>query len=642
MARKLTVEFIGDTSNLERAFGRADDKAGKFGGSMGKAGKAAAVGLGAGIAAGGVAVLGFVKAAGEAEKSQNAMEAQLRALGISYDKHASKIDGTIQKTAKLAAVDDEDLQGAFTNIVRTTGDVNKSLDLLGVTADFARGKNMDLGKAGEIVAKVAAGNTGILAKQGIVLEKGATATEALGVLQKKFAGQAEAYGNSSAGAQERFRNAVENLQEALGKKFIPTITAVVEKVATFVEGLSDGTGAGGAFARSIGEAFGKARTVVGSVVTAVRGFLDDHRGDLRAAGEAARNVGEAVRAVFEGVMLPVIKRVLPIVQGVVENAFQAIGGAVKVVTGVLTGDFGRAWDGVKRIFGAAADNLLTIVGGLAGAFRDLIGTAMGALASGIKSAGGNLFEAAKNRVAGVVSGVRSIIDDVTQAGRAMVAGIASGIADAGSNLFEAARSRVAGVVSGVRSIIDDLVQAGKSMVLGVATGLREAGTNLKDAALGKAGDILDGFRSIIGEARDIGGRIVSAIGKGLAGAAGLAKSAANTVIRAINGALAGVRVNLPGPLPTVGLPKNLIPYLAEGTRSFAGGLAVVGEEGPELAQLPRGTRVYPAAQTRRMLGDAAGAPSAAPVVNVNGPVRVTSGIEVEALAQRLAFQIATA
>lgn len=42
---------------------------------------------------------------------------------------------------------------------------------------------------------------------------------------------------------------------------------------------------------------------------------------------------------------------------------------------------------------------------------------------------------------------------------------------------------------------------------------------------------------------------------------------------------------------TLGTPD--IPYLARGTPSFSGGLAVVGEAGPELAALPRGTNVAP-------------------------------------------------
>lgn len=48
-----------------------------------------------------------------------------------------------------------------------------------------------------------------------------------------------------------------------------------------------------------------------------------------------------------------------------------------------------------------------------------------------------------------------------------------------------------------------------------------------------------------------------------------------------------------------------IPRYATGTRSAKGGLALVGENGPELINLRGGERVYTSGQTRRMLGDGA-------------------------------------
>ena len=140
---------------------------------------------GVGLAAAAVGAVGLKQAATaaiEAEKSNARMTTQLKASGISFRAHAGEIDRVIQKTSQLAGLDDEDLQDAFTNIVRVTGDVNKSLKLTGLAADFARAKHMDVARAGEIVGKVAGGNTGILARYGIAIDKGASSTEALGAV----------------------------------------------------------------------------------------------------------------------------------------------------------------------------------------------------------------------------------------------------------------------------------------------------------------------------------------------------------------------------------------------------------------------------------------------------------------------------
>ncbi|HXI15479.1 MAG TPA: phage tail tape measure protein [Chloroflexota bacterium] len=48
-------------------------------------------------------------------------------------------------------------------------------------------------------------------------------------------------------------------------------------------------------------------------------------------------------------------------------------------------------------------------------------------------------------------------------------------------------------------------------------------------------------------------------------------------------------------------PRDLIPAFAQGVRDFTGGLALVGEQGPEVAYLPSGSDVYSNQDSRRML-----------------------------------------
>ena len=58
---------------------------------------------------------------------------------------------------------------------------------------------------------------------------------------------------------------------------------------------------------------------------------------------------------------------------------------------------------------------------------------------------------------------------------------------------------------------------------------------------------------------------------------------------------------LPGPSRYQIGPPNLgrIPELAKGTDNFEGGAAIVGEKGPELVNMPQGSAVSPAGQTKK-------------------------------------------
>ena len=83
-------------------------------------------------------------------------------------------------------------------------------------------------------------------------------------------------------------------------------------------------------------------------------------------------------------------------------------------------------------------------------------------------------------------------------------------------------------------------------------------------------------------------------------------SAINWFIGKIEGALT-LRIKVPKILPgpskyTIG-PPNLgrIPHLAKGTDDFQGGLAMVGEQGPELVNIPRGASVDSADRTAKFV-----------------------------------------
>lgn len=252
MSRKIEVVIAGDARSLERAFGKAGKSGSSFGSTMAKVGKASLIAGGA-IAAG--VVVGLKKsvdAAKEAEVSQQKMQTQLKALGISFDAHSAQIETAIQKTSKLAALDDEDLQDAFTALVRVTGDVNKGLEGTALAADIARGKGIELEAATAIVTKASLGMVGSLKRQGIEItavtaamdalkaahgkataaqiesakaaDLAATKQKAIAALQKTFAGAAEDYGKTSAAASERFQVALENLKEHIGAKLLPALT----------------------------------------------------------------------------------------------------------------------------------------------------------------------------------------------------------------------------------------------------------------------------------------------------------------------------------------------------------------------------------------------------------------------------------
>lgn len=288
-----------------------------------------------------------VMAFAEAEKSQARLTAQLKASNISYRAHAAEIERVIQKTSLLAGLDDEQLQDAFTNIVRVTGNVNKSLRLTGLAADFARGKQIDVAKAGEIVGKVAGGNVGVLSRYGFALRKGATSAEALAMLQKRFGGQAEAYGKTTAGSLDRLSVASENLKEKVGGALAPALSSAADKLGVFLSEMQSGTGAGGRFVdrmRNIYESVKPVGQAIFDVGRAIVTFAATHPQLLRAAAGFVA-VKTAVGA-LAGPLLGVVTSMKALAAarglGAVAAAFMGLSnpiGAVATVAGLAAGAF---------------------------------------------------------------------------------------------------------------------------------------------------------------------------------------------------------------------------------------------------------------------------------------------------------------
>jgi hypothetical protein len=111
------------------------------------------------------------------------------------------------------------------------------------------------------------------------------------------------------------------------------------------------------------------------------------------------------------------------------------------------------------------------------------------------------------------------------------------------------------------------------------------------------------------------------------------RAAFNLIAGFWNKTMGSIDFKLPDWIPGVGgkgfsLPK--LPMLAGGTSNFAGGMAIVGEQGAELVNLPQGAQVTPASQTSTMLNNLANnSNTTQQTVNVNVTMGMYAGLPSE-------------
>jgi hypothetical protein len=221
------------------------------------------------VGAFGTTAIGFLsdiaREGAEDAASMETVRVAVENAGGAWEDAGPAIDEYLNKMRDTRAIADDDLKPALASLIAVTGDYQRSMELASLAADVARGKHIDLQTATTLVGRVAQGNTGILQRYGIVLGENATAEEALAELQRRFAGQAEAYGQTTKGQLEIMSLKIGDFREQLGQTMGPAMSVV-----GMLPGLSAGfTMVGGAVGAILPAFPGLAATLTGTVIPAI-------------------------------------------------------------------------------------------------------------------------------------------------------------------------------------------------------------------------------------------------------------------------------------------------------------------------------------------------------------------------------------
>lgn len=231
-ARDLLSGQMRQMSGSAQQMGQSIEQAGQRGSRSFAQFNQSAFALGSAIGATAGLLSNFARAAAEEEIVFARLEQAVENTGKSYDVYSNAIDKAIQKGEQLSFADDQ-VADSLARLTTVTGDAQASIDQMGLVMDFARARGISLSTSADIVGKVIGGNVGILARYGIVLEEGATATEALALIQARTAGQAESYADETQGSIDRIRNQFDNLTESIGAQ-----TGALQTLLALAPGLS--------------------------------------------------------------------------------------------------------------------------------------------------------------------------------------------------------------------------------------------------------------------------------------------------------------------------------------------------------------------------------------------------------------------
>lgn len=186
------------------------------------------------------------KAAAEDAKAQELLALALRNSTGATDAQIAANEKYIATTERAAAVSDDQLRPALGNLVRATGDVTQSQQLLNLALDISAATGRDLESVSIALAKASQGQATALQRLGVPLDEAMVKTKdfegIVSVLTDTFGGAAAAAADTFEGRMRRVAIAIDNTKENIGNALIPILERLLpflDRAAQFAQNNAD-------------------------------------------------------------------------------------------------------------------------------------------------------------------------------------------------------------------------------------------------------------------------------------------------------------------------------------------------------------------------------------------------------------------
>ncbi|MEA0556080.1 hypothetical protein U1P98_18670 [Lysinibacillus irui] len=277
------------------------------------------------------------------------------------------------------------------------------------------------------------------------------------------------------------------------------------------------------FRENVNNVFQAIRDVAVTVFETVASFIQEKIAQIKQFWDtegaqilqAVQNVFNGIKAVIEFVM-PAVKLIVETVwnaiKQVIDGALNIIMGAIKVFSGLFTGDFSKMWEGVKQIFKGAID---LVVGWMTLSFF-----------GGIKTIITNIAKTGVNLLKGMWDNIVSFFTSMGTKASTTVSNFSTSVLNFFKNLATNAGSTISNMVSSVINFVKNLATNFVNIISTMKNNVLNKMTEIKDGLINKVKSLPEQFTGI-------GKDIINGLIKGIS-------AMTANVLEAITGVVDGV------------------------------------------------------------------------------------------------------
>jgi hypothetical protein len=235
-----------------------------------------------------------------------------------------------------------------------------------------------------------------------------------------------------------------------------------------------------------------------------RRVIHDAWGVIKDVANWIAGAGVAAWEKFGGVITDQFKAIADFADKYIGALVTYLKGLVDFIAGVFTGDWGRAWDGIKNMFKGSWDAMVALLELAWNTLKNVVRLGMIAIVEIVKGAAGALVSLGEWIVGRIVAGVKASPELVVGAGSWLVTTTVGAIKALPGGLVDVGEWMLRQIVLGLKTLTEALQDVGGWLKNRIVDALH----GVKDGLVGAGGWILD---KLIEGVLAIGGKIRDAI-----------------------------------------------------------------------------------------------------------------------------------
>lgn len=277
------------------------------------------------------------------------------------------------------------------------------------------------------------------------------------------------------------------------------------------------------FRNTLTNVFNSIKDVVTSVLDVVVAFVQEKVSKIKEfwtqEGQqiltAVENAFNGIKGVIEKVMPAVqfiIEYVWTAIQNVINGALDVIMGAVKVFSGLFTGDFSKMWEGVKQIFSGAVDLIVGLMSlSFVGSLRTLLVNLGKSAFSLMKGMWDDVARAFSNGVKSANTSVVNFIKNIGTNFKSLLTNTTQVFSNMWRSVVDSVTKLATGSVNAIKGLPAKFLQIGKELMQGLINGIKDMTQNAIGAITGVVNGVVEKAKSLLGIASP--SKVFTQIGK---------------------------------------------------------------------------------------------------------------------------------